>query len=116
MKFVLLLVAGFGVSVIAVKLAVEFVGGQNRSASSCAAAAALALFVQVPFTILLGSVIGPMVALIIAGSIYKAFLGTTFAKGVAIALSQTILTLVVISVLGAAFFGGSTGIVPGAGL
>jgi hypothetical protein len=115
-KFVLLLVAGFGVSVIAVKLAVEFVGGQSKSVSSCAAAAALALFVQVPFTILLGSAVGPMVALIIVGSIYKAFLGTTFSKGVAIALFQTILAIVVISVLGAAFTGGSTSIVSGAGL
>lgn len=115
MTSMLLLAAAFAVSVVAVKLAVELVGGQSTGLSSCAAAGALALFVQVPFTILLGSVIGPMAALIIAGSVYKHFLGTTFSKGVIIALAQTILALVVVSAVKAVLTGGNVGIITGAG-
>ena len=105
MEFVLLLVAAFGVSLIAVKFGLEFVDGQNRSLSSCVPVVALALFIQVPLTMVLGIVIGPMIALIIAGSIYKNFLDTTFGQGVVIALAQTILALVVVSALPAVFFG-----------
>jgi hypothetical protein len=114
MKLVLLLPA-FAVSVIVVKVAVEFVGGRSTGLSSCAAAAALALFVQVPFTILLGPVIGSMAALIIAGSIYKNFLGTTFSKGVIIAIAQTVLAFAVVSAVEAVFRGGSIKMISGAG-
>ena len=114
MKLVLLLPA-FAVSVIVVKVAADFVGGRSTSLSSCAAAAALALFVQVPFTILLGPVIGSMAALIIAGSIYKSFLGTTFSKGVIIAIAQTILAFVVVSAVEAVLKGGNISLMTGAG-
>jgi hypothetical protein len=120
MKFVVILVLFglyFGVSVVMVKLAVELVGGKHKSWFSCIMATLCVGFAQWGFGSFFG-VGGLMVALLVAGAVYMATLGTTFFKGVIIALIQAVLvfvTFLVLSSFGILLTRGSFNIISGRG-
>jgi hypothetical protein len=120
MEFVVqlgLFVFGLGVSVVPVKLAVDLVGGQNRSWFSCVMAVICAGAAQWG-TWGVGGPVGLLIGLLVSGAVYCLVLGTSFFKGVIIALIQIILivvTFVVIRAIGVLLSGGSINMISGAG-
>lgn len=92
--------------ILPVKLAANYVGAQNTGVFYCIAALILAAAIQdVVRILLLGvmldySVLGHLVSILLSAFAYMLVLGTSYGKGIVIAILQVILTVLLIFVLG----------------
>lgn len=102
---ILVLLIIFAILVLPVKLAADYVGARNTGILMCVAALLLAGLIQTAvesfFPLLeFHYVVDSLVSILLSALAYMAVLGTTYGKGIAIAILQIILTFVLVAIVG----------------
>jgi len=91
--------------ILPVKLAATYVRAKNTGAFMCLVALIFASIIQkgvavtFPLILILHPVIDSLAALLLSAFAYKIVLGTTYLKGIAVALIQIILTLLLLFII-----------------
>jgi hypothetical protein len=102
MGFLIFLLVVVVVLIIPIKLAATWVGAQNTGVMSCLLALILAAAIQKGFSMVLPGVsenLGLLIGIPLASFAYMLVLGTTFIKGIIIAVIQGVLTILIVVVL-----------------
>ena len=100
MSLVLILVAWVGISILPVKIAADLVGGRQTGIFSCSMAIIAALLGGIVVKVLIPiGLLAPLVYLLVAGSIYMAVLGTTYFRGIIVALVQLVVGLITVLII-----------------
>lgn len=106
MKLLLIMAVFVGVLIVPIKIAAHSVGAQHKSVFSCVmaiVASLVAAMVAKWFLPFGPGALDLLAALVVAGLVYMAALGTTYFKGIIIASVQLIVTLLLtflITILG----------------
>ena len=99
MEFLIVVTFMVLILILPVKLAAEWLGASNTGTLSCLIALILASAIQKGFALLLPSVdenLGMLIAIPLSGLAYMLVLGTTFLRGMAIAVLQGFLMLLLL--------------------
>ena len=108
MEFLIFLTIVVVLLILPVKLAANWVGASNTGTISCLLALILAAAIQKGFAYILPSVdenLGLFLSIPLSGLAYMLVLGTSFLKGVVIAVVQGLLMLVLLAVMAAIMAG-----------
>lgn len=102
---ILILFVIFAILILPIKLAADYVGAKNTGVLMCVAALILAGLIQTAvesfFPLLeFHFVINAIVSILLSALAYMAVLGTTYGKGIAIAIIQIILTFILVYIVG----------------
>jgi hypothetical protein len=103
---ILILLVIFTILILPIKLAANYVGAQNTGVLMCIVALIFAAVIQEAVAILLPQLafdypaLRPLVSLLLSGFAYMLILGTTYGKGIAIAILQIILKIALLFLVG----------------
>ena len=92
--------------ILPIKLAANYVGAQNTGVLMCIVALIFAGVIQKAVAILLPQLqfnypaLNPIISIFLSGFAYMLVLGTTYGKGIAIAILQIILTVALFFIIG----------------
>ncbi len=104
-EFVIILIV-LAILILPVKLAADYVGARNTGVLMCIVALIFAAAIQKAVAVLLPQLafyypaLSPLVSILLSAFAYMMILGTSYGKGIAIAILQVILTVLLIFVFG----------------
>lgn len=99
-----IILAILAILILPVKLAADYVGARNTGILMCIVALIFAAIIQKAVAILLPQLsfnypaLSPLISILLSALAYMLVLGTTYGKGIAIAILQVILTVLLIFV------------------
>lgn len=104
MPAVVLILIILAILILPVKLAADYVGARNTGFLMCLVALIFAAIIQKAVSVLLPQLafnypaLAPLISILLSALAYMLVLGTSYGKGIAIAILQVILTLILIFV------------------
>jgi hypothetical protein len=104
-EFVIILTI-LAILILPVKLAADYVGARNTGVLMCIVALIFAAVIQHAVAILLPQLafnypaLSPLVSILLSAFAYMLVLGTSYGKGIAIAILQVILTVLLVFLFG----------------
>lgn len=102
----LIILAILALLILPIKLAANYVGAQNTGVLFCIVALIFAAAIQKAVAILLPQLqfnypaLNPLISILLSGFAYMLILGTTYGKGIVIAILQIILTVLLLFIVG----------------
>jgi hypothetical protein len=102
----LIILAILAILILPIKLAADYVGAKNTGILMCIVALIFAAVIQKAVAVLLPQLsfnypaLSPLVSILLSALAYMLILGTSYGKGIAIAILQVILTLLLLFVFG----------------
>lgn len=103
---IIMLLVILAVLILPVKLAADYVGARNTGFLMCIVALIFAALIQKSVAILLPQLsfkypaLHPLISILLSALAYMLVLGTTYGRGIAIAILQIILTVLLIFLFG----------------
>jgi hypothetical protein len=101
-----IILAILAILILPIKLAANYVGAQNTGVLMCIVALIFAAAIQKAVAIVLPQLqfnypaLSPLISILLSAIAYMLVLGTSYGKGIAIAILQIILTVILIFVFG----------------
>ena len=103
---IIILIIILAILILPIKIAADYVGASSTGVLMCIAALVLAVLIQgavaafLPMLAVLHPIVNSLVSLLLSAFAYMLVLGTTYVKGIVIAILQTILTVGMLFIVG----------------